>query len=310
MKCCGTRYQNAQTLCETCGELVLFSEYSIDQSRWTQAIDTVSCGGLYHFTETQLFSEFLDEKSDSTDIYRLTLVFFVFGQVMFPTMGLVIVLTLATGLFFLSPKQHVSGVLVMLFSMLGMGLWFSIGLSGLLLIPALICSTLCLRHEPTLLLSFDDIQKIQRHWFSTYPNNRFIERAELGLRMFVPDEARGVLVVDQDILVDFFVLNGFVERYAYAILSISHLPLIARASKKNIFFLHGSGEHVASVQAAFSFVDIGWKEEDLLHHPSFTEFTDKNQLPVDLLSPKELLESTEYAVQNHTSVLTFFEKNV
>ena len=118
-----------------------------------------------------------------------------------------------------------------------MGLWFSLGVAAILQIPALICVTLCLRYEPSLLVSFEDIQNIRKVWFTTYPNDRFIEHSELGLRSFIPEEADGVLLVDQDILVDFFVWNGFVEKENFAVLSTKQLPLIARMPRKKVFFL-------------------------------------------------------------------------
>ena len=308
MKCCGTEYENPSDLCSSCGSLAIFSEYPISQDRWESAIKTISCGGLFHFTQTQLFADFLDEKSDSTDLYRLTIVFFVLGQMMLPLTGIGLSILLGCALFFMPTERYFGGVCTILVSILGMGLWFSVGGTGVLQIPALICATLCLRHEPSLLLSFEDVQSIQKAWFAAYPNNLFIEKSELGVRSFIPEEASAVLLVDQDILVDFFVLNGIVEQLGFAVMSTKNLPLLARLHQKEVFFLHGSGNHVTSVCNAIPSTDIGWQEQELRHHPSFMEFTYKSHLPVDLLSPKELIESTYYAIEQRVGILHFFER--
>ena len=309
MKCCGVSYQKNSDICSSCGGLAIFSQYQISQERWMKSIERVSCGGLYHFTQTQIFADFLDEKSTSIDLYRLTLVFFVFGQMMLPLTGIVCSLIVAALLFFLPTNRHVVGVCVVLFFILGMGLWFSSGVAAILQIPALICVTLCLRYEPILLVSFGDIQKIQKVWFASYPNDRFIEESKLGLRSFIPEEADGILLVDQDILVDFFVWNGFIEQMNFAVLSTKQLPLVARLPRKEVFFLHGSGDHISSIRKAISLVDIGWKEDELSSHPSFREFIQKSQLPVDLLSPKELVDSTRYAIEHRVGVLDYFEQS-
>ena len=54
-------------------------------------------------------------------------------------------------------------------------------------------------------------------------------------------------------------------------------------------------------------IDIGWEEKDLQGHPSFQEFTRWDQLPVDLLSPKELLEATSFAMRHQQSILRYFD---
>ena len=128
------------------------------------------------------------------------------------------------------------------------------------------------------------------------------------LRSIVPHGVKGILLVDQDLLVDFFLRNGFVEKSNVAVLSSRHFAALPHAPKVPIYFLHGSGKHVVSLQKKISMLPIGWRTEDLQTHPNFQEVINKDRLPVDLLSPSELLEATAYAIKNRCTILEYFSK--
>lgn len=307
MKCCNKTYSSATATCSVCGQMAVFAQYPITQARWEEAIHSVSSGGFYHFTLSQLFSEFLEEKSTGMDGYRLTLVLFLLGQCMLPPAGMGIALFLALGLFFVPIPHHTKGIVAIFVAIIVLGLLFSVGFWGALSIPALICATLYIRNEPKLLLSYEDVADIQEHWFQVFPNPQYIGHADIGHQVFIPEETNTILLVDREILVDFFVRNGFVAQHQCAVVSSRHLPLVARGHFRDVFFLHGSGKHIETVTKALPVIDIGWTEEEVEAHPSFQEFIHKDQLPVDLLSPKELLDSTAYALYHRVGILQFFE---
>ena len=148
---------------------------------------------------------------------------------------------------------------------------------------------------------------IKEHWFRVHSNPQFIAEPQAGKQVFIPEEADNLLLVDSDILVDFFVRNEFLFQQDIAIMSTRHLSLVAKGSYRKIFFLHGSGKHIELTKKSLSVIDIGWTENEVKRHPSFEDFVNKDQLPVDLLSPKELLDSTAYSIQNHVGILRFFE---
>ena len=309
MKCCQKTYSSSTTICSECGQLVLFAQYPITQERWESAIHSVSSGGFYHFTVSQLFSEFLEEKSNGMDLYRLTLVLFLLGQCMLPPLGMGIALLISLGLLFLPTTHYSKGVFAVFLSVVVLGVFFSVGLWGVLSIPALFCATLFLRNDPKLLLSYEDVIVIQEAWFHVFPNPQYIGQAEIGNQVFIPEETNTILLVDRDILVDFFVRNGFVAQHRCAVVSSRHIPLVARGDFQHVFFLHGSGKHIETVTKAIPVIDIGWTEAEVAKHPSFQEFIHKDQLPVDLLSPKELLDSTTYALNHRVGILQFFENS-
>jgi len=305
MNCCGTKYPANTLSCPECGRISLFDHAAISQDRWSQGVDSVSSSGLYYFTQSQLFAEFLDEKTDSTDVFRITLLLFILAFLPMSFLGVCVALILSVGLFFLSPERHNIGIAVMFTVFFLFGLYFSIGFWGFLGIPLLVMGTMCLWHTPQQMLSFAEFQRLSQVWFQVYPN----DKALLGSSCVsnrIPLGVQGLLLVDQDILVDFFVHNSFVLKSNIAVFSsrfISDLP----NSDVPIYFLHGSGPHVAPILSSRSVIDIGWVEEDLHEHPSFREFLKRDLLPVDLLSPQELLEATRFAVQKKRSILCYFD---
>ena len=98
MNCCGTKYTSTVLSCPKCGRISLFDRASISQQRWSEGVDTISSSGLYYFTQSQLFAEFLDEKTDSTDVFRITLILFVLALLPMSFVGIGVALILCIGL--------------------------------------------------------------------------------------------------------------------------------------------------------------------------------------------------------------------
>ena len=306
MNCCGIDYPPSTLHCQTCGRIPIFDGASIKQERWRKAVETVSMGGLYFFTQSQLFAEFLDEKTSKVEIYRLTLLLFIFSHLSMPNMGIIIATLTGLGLFFFPVSRHDLGIAIMFVLFFLLGLYFSIGLWGVLGLPLFVLGTICLRYTPKQLLSFPEFQQLSQVWFQVHPNQKAL-MSSLCANNRVPHGARALLVVDQDILVDFFVRNGFFLHEDIAVISSRFIADVSLSVSVPVYFLHGSGAHVQTVRERDAMIDIGWKEEDLQDHPSFQEFTRWDQLPVDLLSPKELLEATAYAIHHQQSILRYFD---
>ena len=311
MKCCST-VDDLTGTCTKCGRCALFDDLPIDEERWCKALRSVSSQGSYHYTVTQLFSEFIDDKTVGKEYYSLTLIAVALTYIILMMLGAPISITACIfgvggsfSLLLVPGRHHFWGLVAQIVFVLGFALVNTLSIWGGGLVPALLLTSISLLEKPKQLLSFEDCQRTQKKWVRTHKDGLFISEAQIGLRGVLPQEAQGVLLVDQPVLVDFFILNGFALKHRLAVLSTQHIALIPHIQKP-VYFLHGSGHHVLSLKKKLKPICIGWSQQELDQNPHFSDFLERVGLPVDLLSPRELLEATHFAIRHHCGILAYF----
>ena len=336
---CKTRVKRRHTRCPSCGRVFVFkSHFGVTDQSWATLLEQVSENGQYFFTLNQLYLAWQAPKIKTLahPLFRLYLalpltciISLYLNSIPFFGLGAFILLI------FIPPFSSVGGFLIKRKIFRILGKWVNLGVLigipwwwsfDLALIPPLLLGieSLFERTYRSRLAGKDAFMQEYTRWIKLYPISSLLIKPSLQKPQKDLQESalynynvRKILIVDQDLTVDFFVKNGIHRQEEIFVFSLKGYPKYMFSVAQRILFEHDDvllyillreGSDINKVTSrlrqlgvkAHRIIYLGWSKKDRsqVHKHLGVEPLEWDPLLIDSLSPHALFEGVSFCLKS------------
>lgn len=336
---CLSKVKYKFTTCPSCERRFVFnSHFGTNDQAWSKLIDQVSENGHYFFTLNQLYLAWQAPKIKTLS-YPLFRLYLFLPLTCVITLYLNSIPYLGLGLFILllliPPFSTIGGLLIKSKWIRRLAFWGNVGVLvsiswwwsfDLALIPPLLLGVESFfeRTYRSRLAGKDAFMQEFTRWHKAYPISSLLTKPLLQKPIKDFQESalynynlRKLLIVDQDLTVDFFVRNGMHKNEEISIFSLQGYPKYMYSVAQRILFEHEDvliyvllkeGSDINKVTSrlrqlgvkAHRIIYLGWSKKDRtqVYKHLGVQPLEWNPLLIDTLSPHALFEGVSFCLKS------------